>query len=96
MGMIGLLASPIRSIVRFPLFQLTIVVVVILFLQAADDQSLFGQIYYGLDKMVEATVALVSAAFSLKSFTKSWLAMVLSYLVDLRFAQVGREPHHPS
>jgi hypothetical protein len=73
MGMIKLLTSPIRSIVRFPLFQLTIVVAVILFLQAADDQSLFGQIYYGLDKMVEATVALISAAFSLKSFTKSWL-----------------------
>jgi hypothetical protein len=71
--MIKLLATPIRSIVRFPLFQLTIVVAVILFLQAADDKSLFGQIYYGLDKIVEATVALVSAAFSLKSFTKSWL-----------------------
>jgi hypothetical protein len=73
MGMIKLLASPIRSMVRFPLFQLTIVVAVLLFLQAADDKSLFGQIYYGLDKMVEATVAFVSAAFSLKSFTKSWL-----------------------
>jgi hypothetical protein len=73
MGMFKLLATPIRSIVRFPLFQLIIVVAVILFLQAADDKSLLGQMYYGLDKLVEATVEVVSAAFSVKSFTKSWL-----------------------
>ena len=35
MGMIKLLAAPVRSIVRFPLFQLAVVVAVILFLQAA-------------------------------------------------------------
>ena len=39
MGMIKLLAAPIRSIVRFPLFQLAVVVAVILLLQAADDKS---------------------------------------------------------
>ena len=37
MGMIRLLAAPIRSIVRFPLFQLAVVVGIILLLQAADD-----------------------------------------------------------
>ena len=52
MGMIKLLAAPIRSIVRFPLFQLAVVVAVILLLQAADDKSALGQIFNGLDKLV--------------------------------------------
>jgi hypothetical protein len=73
MGMIKLLAAPIRSIVRFPLFQLAVVVAVILLLQAADDKSAFGQILNGLDKLVDSTVRLFSAVFNVKSFTKSWL-----------------------
>ena len=73
MAMIKLLAAPIRSIVRFPLFQLAVVVAVILLLQAADDKSARGQIFNGLDKLVESTVGLFSAVFNVKSFTKSWL-----------------------
>jgi hypothetical protein len=73
MGMIKLLAAPIRSIVRFPLFQLAVVVALILLLQAADDKSALGQIFNGLDKLVESTVGLLSAVFNVKSFTKSWL-----------------------
>ena len=73
MGMIKLLAAPIRSIVRFPLFQLAVVVAVILLLQAADDKSALGQIFNGLDKHVESSVSLFSAVFNVKSFTKSWL-----------------------
>jgi len=73
MGMIKLLAAPIRSIVRFPLFQLAVVVAVILLLQAADDTSVRGHMFSGLDKLVESTVGLLSAAFNVKSFTKSWL-----------------------
>src|SRR5260370_29526739 len=73
MGMIKLLSAPIRSIVRFPLFQLAIVVAVILFLQSADESSAFGQIFNGLDKLVDATVTFFSAIFTVKSFTKSWL-----------------------
>jgi len=73
MGMIKLLAAPIRSIVRFPLFQLAVVVAVILLLQAAEDKSAVGQIFNGLDKLVESTVGLFSAVFNVKSFTKSWL-----------------------
>jgi hypothetical protein len=45
MGMIKLLVAPIRSIVRFPLFQLSVVVAQILLLQAADDKSALGQIF---------------------------------------------------
>ena len=73
MGLIKLLAAPIRSLVRFALFQLAVVVAVITLLQAADDRSAFGQIFNGLDKLVDSTVRLVSAIFNVKSFTKSWL-----------------------
>jgi len=71
--MIKLILAPIRSAVRFPLLQFAIVVAVILWLQAADDRSIFGQIFNGLDKLVDATVQLCSAVFTVKSFTKSWL-----------------------
>jgi len=71
--MFKLLAAPLWSTVRFPLFQLTVVVAVLLFLQAGNDNSARGQIFNGLDKLVESTVGLLSAAFNVKSFTKSWL-----------------------
>jgi hypothetical protein len=73
MGMIKLVSAPIRVVFRFPLFQLAIVVAVILWLQAADDGSAFGRIFGGLDQLVDTTVKVVSAVFSVKSFTKSWL-----------------------
>jgi len=73
MGMIKLLAAPIRSIARFPLFQFAFVVALTLLLQAADDKSVLGQIFNGLDKLVESTVGLLSTVFNVKSFTKSWL-----------------------
>ncbi len=73
MGMIKQLTAPIRSIVRFPLFQLAVVVAVILFLQAADQTSAFGRLFTGLDRLVSATVDLFAAMFSVRSFTKSWL-----------------------
>ena len=45
----------------------------ILWLQAADDKSIFGRIFDGLDKLVESTVQMVSVIFTVKSFTRSWL-----------------------
>jgi hypothetical protein len=71
--MIKLISAPIRSIVRFPLFQLAVVIGVILWLQAADDKSIFGQVFNGLDKFADSTVQLVSTFFTIKSFTKAWL-----------------------
>src|SRR5579864_2454630 len=71
--MIKLLTAPIRSIVRFPLVQLAVVVALITFLQAADDNTVFGHIFNILDKLVDSTVRLISAIFNVKSFTKSWL-----------------------
>ena len=73
MSVIKLLSAPIRTVVRFPLFQLIVVIVVILWLQAADDASTFGQVFNGLDKLVDSTVQLSSRIFTVKSFTKSWL-----------------------
>jgi hypothetical protein len=72
-GMIKLLSAPIRTIVSFPLFQFAVVVVAILYLQAADEGTARGQIFNGLDKLVGSTVDFFSAIFSVKSFTKSWL-----------------------
>jgi hypothetical protein len=73
MGIIRLLAAPIRTIVRFPLFQLAFVVAIILMFQAADDNSTFGQIFNGLDKLVDGTVRLFSQLFDVTSFTRSGL-----------------------
>jgi len=82
MGLIRLLAAPIRTIVRFPLFQLAFVVAIILLLQAADDKSTFGQIFNGLDKLVDTTVRLFSELFDVKSFTRSGLTagLMIAYV----------------
>src|ERR1700737_4902929 len=94
MGAIKLLAAPIRSLVRFPLFQLAVGVAVILWLQAADDKSVFGQLFNGLDKLVDSTVSLFSAVFTVKSFTKSWLTsgfmIAYVYLVCLLILSLAR------
>jgi hypothetical protein len=94
--MIKLLSAPIRTIVSFPLFQLAVVVVVILYLQAADENSVRGQIFNGLDKLVGSTVDFLSAVFSVKSFSKSWLTsgfmmayVYLAGLLLLYFARVA-------
>ena len=71
---------------RFPLFQLAVVVAVILLLQAADDKSALGQIFNGLDKLIESTVGLLSAVFNLKSFTKSWLTSSYQFGSGAAFA----------
>lgn len=73
MGVIKQMTAPIRSIVKFPLFQLVVVVGLILFLQAADDGTIFGRIFDGLDRLVAATVQLFAAMMTVKSFTQSWL-----------------------
>jgi hypothetical protein len=87
MGLIRLIAAPIRSIIRFPLFQLAVVVAIVLFLQAADDHSVFGRLFDSLDALVSATIALFSELFTVKSFTRSGLTAGLMigyvYLVCL-------------
>jgi len=55
MGMINQLMAPIRSIVRFTLFQFAVVVFLILWLQAGDEASMRGYIFNGIDRLVETT-----------------------------------------
>jgi len=73
MALIKLLVAPIRRVVNFPLFQLTVAIAVILLLQAADSRSVFGKIFSALDYLVDLTVRLCAATFEVRSFTKSWL-----------------------
>jgi hypothetical protein len=82
MGMIKLISTPVRTLVRSRLIQLIFVVIVIFFLQAADDKSLFGQIFNALDKVVDQTVGLFAAIFDVKSFTKAWLVsgLMIAYV----------------
>lgn len=73
MGALKLIAAPIRSLVRFPLFQLAVVFVIILYFQAADDNTLEGKLFAGLDKLTDDSVQLISQLFTVKSFTRSVL-----------------------
>jgi hypothetical protein len=73
MVLIRMLVAPIRRVLRFPLFQLVMVVLIILFLEATSDQPVLGQIFVGLDKLVIASVDLFGSAFDVKSFTRSFL-----------------------
>jgi hypothetical protein len=68
--------------VRFPLFQLAVVVAIILFLQTANDNTTFGHIFHGLDKLVDGTVKLFSELFEVKSFTRSGLTagLMIAYV----------------
>ena len=94
MGMIRHLTAPIRSLVRFPLFQFAVVFAVILWLQAADDKSAVGQIFNGLENLADATVGMLAAVFSVKTFTKLFLKvgfmMAYVYLACLLILALAR------
>jgi hypothetical protein len=75
MALIKSLLAPIRRIAHFPLFQFVVTVVVILWLQAADSNSLFGEIFSALDRLVDFSVNRFAAVFEVKSFTRSWLTV---------------------
>ena len=73
MAFLKLLAAPIRRVLNFPLFQFMVTIAIILWLQAADNGSIFGEIFGALDLLVDSTVSLCARIFQVKSFTKSWL-----------------------
>jgi hypothetical protein len=96
MGLIRLLTAPFRRLVNFSLFQLLVVIAIIVVLQAQDDNTVGGEIFSGLDKLVAESVNVVSSAFSVKSFTRSWLTfglmiayVYLVYLLALALARRG-------
>jgi hypothetical protein len=73
MAPVKLLLAPIRRVIHFPLFQLALAVAAILWLQAAGDTSILGQIYNAIDRLVDFTVQRCATIFEIKSFTKAWL-----------------------
>jgi hypothetical protein len=73
MFLIRMLVAPVRRVLKFPVFQLVMVVLIILFLEAASDQPVLGQIFAVLDRLVIASVDLFGSAFDVKSFTRSFL-----------------------
>src|SRR5271155_825981 len=75
MGLIRLIATPIRHIANSRLFQLVVVVAVVLLLENfSDNHAVLGQIADGLDKLVETTVQLISDHLhNLRTLTKSML-----------------------
>jgi hypothetical protein len=73
MAFLKLLFAPVRRVFGFPLVQLAIAIAIILFLQAADSNSLPGRLFAGLDLLVDSSVRLFATMFEVKSFTRSWL-----------------------
>jgi hypothetical protein len=71
--MIKLMSAPIRRVLRFPLLQFAVVIFLILWMEAAGDKTVLGQAYGSLDKLVDSSIAVTAAIFSVKSFTKSFL-----------------------
>jgi len=70
---IRIVLAPIRRLLSSPLLHFAIVVVLIVVLEAAPNDTLLGKLSDGLDKLVDATVQLFSAIFNVRAFTKSWL-----------------------
>ncbi len=75
MGLIRLIASPIRHIASSRLFQLGAVVAIVLLLENfSDNHAVLTKTADGLDKVVEWTVQLISGHFhNLRTLTKSML-----------------------
>jgi hypothetical protein len=75
MGLIRLIAAPIRRLASSRLVQLAVVVAIILLLENfSDGRPIVSRIADALDKSVEATVALVSDHLvRLRTFSKSLL-----------------------
>jgi hypothetical protein len=94
MGAVKLVVTAVRRIIGFPLVQLIIVVAIILFLQAADEPSLFARIFSGLDGLVSSTVEMISTVVTVRSFTRSWLTftfmIVYVYLACLLILYILR------
>ena len=72
---IRLLSAPFRRLLKFPLVQLAIVFFLVLAMQTADDGTALGEAFNALDKLVDSSIGAIAANFSMKSLTKSFLAV---------------------
>jgi hypothetical protein len=77
-AVIRIVLAPILRLLSSPLLHLTICVFLIVALEAAPNDSPLGQISDGLDKLVDSTAQLVSAAFTLKTVTKSLILTTIA------------------
>ena len=75
MALIKSLLAPIRRVAHFPLFQFIVTMAFILWLQAADSNSVFGEVFSALDRLVDFSVNRFAAFFEVRSFTRSWLTV---------------------
>jgi len=79
---IRIVLAPILRLLSSPLLHFAIVVVLIVVLEAAPNDSLLGKLSDGLDKLVDSTAQVVSAAVTLKTITKSLIltAIAMAYV----------------
>lgn len=80
--MIRIVLAPIRRLLSSPLLHFAIVVVLIVVLEAAPNDTLLGKLSDGLDKLVDSTAQIISAAVTLKTITKSLIltAIAMAYV----------------
>jgi hypothetical protein len=80
--MIRIVLAPIRRLLNSPLLHFVIVVVLIVVLEAAPDDTPLGMLSDGLDKLVDSTAEVVFAAFTLKTVAKSLIltAIAMAYV----------------
>lgn len=94
MSLIKSVLAPILRVAHFPLFQFAVTVVLILWLQAADSSSVYGEIFNALDWLVDFSVKQCAAVFTVRSFTRSWLTAGFMigyvYLVGLVILYVAK------
>jgi hypothetical protein len=81
-AVIRIIAAPILRFLNSPLLHLFVVVILIVALEAAPSDSVLGRLSDGLDKLVDSTTQFVSAAFTLKTVTKSLIltAIAMAYV----------------
>jgi putative flippase GtrA len=78
MTFIKLLTAPIRRLLNWSVVQFGIVIIVILFLEYQDDNTIGGRIYSGLDALVRASLDVLSRAHELRSFSRAFLTVGLT------------------
>jgi len=81
-AVIRIVLAPIRRLLSSPLLHFAIVVVLIVVLEAAPNDTLLGKLSDGLDKLVDSTAQILSAAVTLKTITKSLIltAIAMAYV----------------
>jgi hypothetical protein len=79
---IRIVLAPILRLLNSPLLHFVIVIFLIVVLEAAPNDTPLGKLSDGLDKLVDSTVQVVFAAFTLKTVAKSLIltATAIAYV----------------